>query len=305
MVKEAQDKYVYIPLLDVLANVLKCPRVYEEIVQGHTRSDNIVEDFCDSPKVKNHPLFSKQKHSLQIILYFDELELCNPLGSFRKKHKLGCYYYTLGNISPMYRSSLKSIFLLCLVENPILNLYGHDKILETAVIDIKQLEEGVMIETCEGIEKFYGTIATVCGDNPGTAAVAGFKESASAKRCCRQCLGTKEEFNTLFHESHFTLRTPRIHNHYCGLLTNPELRDLHDHYSVTYGVNRDSILNDLQYFHTADETIPPDLLHDMLEGYLPYKVKLMLQNFFSLLNSRNIHILLAFITKVLTMYVCV
>ena len=54
---------------------------------------------------------------------------------------LGCYYYTLGNISPMYRSSLKSIFLLCLVENPILNLYGHDKILETAVIDIKQLEE--------------------------------------------------------------------------------------------------------------------------------------------------------------------
>ena len=31
MVKEAQDKYVYIPLLDVLANVLKCPRVYEEV----------------------------------------------------------------------------------------------------------------------------------------------------------------------------------------------------------------------------------------------------------------------------------
>jgi len=77
------------------------------------------------------------------------------------------------------------------------------------------------------------------------------------------------------------LRTPRIHKHYCNLLANPELRDLHDHYSVTYGVNRDSILNDLQYFHTADETIPPDLLHDMLEGYLPYKVKLMLQKFLS------------------------
>ena len=74
---------------------------------------------------------------------------------------------------------------------------------------------------------------------------------------------------------------PRIHKHYCGLLTNPELRDLHDHYCMTYSVNRDSILNDLQYFHTADETIPPDLLHDMLEGYLPYKVKLMLQNFSS------------------------
>ena len=63
-----------------------------QIVRGHTRSDDILEDFCDSPKVKCHPLFSRQKCALQIILYFDELELCNPLGSFRKKHKLGVVY---------------------------------------------------------------------------------------------------------------------------------------------------------------------------------------------------------------------
>jgi len=31
-------------------------------------------------------------------------------------------------------------FLLCLVENPTLNFYGHDKILETAVNDIKQVK---------------------------------------------------------------------------------------------------------------------------------------------------------------------
>jgi len=60
------------------------------------------------------------------------------------------------------------------------------------------------------------------------------------------------------------------------MLKDPELRELHDYYSVTYGVNRDFVLNDLRYFHTADETIPPDLIRDMLEGYLPYKVKLML-----------------------------
>ena len=54
---------------------------------------------------------------------------------------LGCYYYTIANISPKYRSSLKAIFILCLVESPILIQYGHDKILETAVNDIKKLEE--------------------------------------------------------------------------------------------------------------------------------------------------------------------
>ena len=60
------------------------------------------------------------------------------------------------------------------------------------------------------------------------------------------------------------MRTPTIHKHHCNMLKDPELRELHDYYSVTYGVNRDFVLNDLRYFHTADETIPPDLLRDML-----------------------------------------
>ena len=58
-------------------------------MRGHARTDEIMEDFCDSPKAKQHPLFSKLRNALQIILYFDEVELCNPLGAFRKKHKLG------------------------------------------------------------------------------------------------------------------------------------------------------------------------------------------------------------------------
>jgi len=43
---------------------------------------------------------------------------------------------------------------------------------------------------------------------------------------------------------------------------------------MTYGVNRESILNSLTYFDAADECVLPDLMHDMLEGYLPYKTKL-------------------------------
>lgn len=67
------------------------------------------------------------------------------------------------------------------------------------------------------------------------------------------------------------------HSHHCNLLLDP---DLSIHYSTPYGVKRNPILNSLQYFHVSDETLPPDLLHDMLEGYLPYKTKLMLHHFF-------------------------
>jgi len=54
---------------------------------------------------------------------------------------------------------------------------------------------------------------------------------------------------------------------------------------MTYGVNRESILNSLEYFDVADECVIPDLMHDMFEGYLPYKTKLMLKHFIRLVKS--------------------
>lgn len=72
--------------------MLVCVYLYMhvQITVDHRRSDNLLEDFCDAKKCNTHPFFSStQKLTLQLILYFDELEVCNPLGSSRKKHKLG------------------------------------------------------------------------------------------------------------------------------------------------------------------------------------------------------------------------
>ena len=57
---------------------------------------------------------------------------------------VGCYYFTLGNINPIYRLSLNPIQLLSLVEAPVLEQYGHDKILQLAITDIKKLEQVCM-----------------------------------------------------------------------------------------------------------------------------------------------------------------
>ena len=45
--------------------------------------------MCDGSLYKNHPLFAAHPDALQIILYYDDLEVCNPLGSNTKKHKIG------------------------------------------------------------------------------------------------------------------------------------------------------------------------------------------------------------------------
>jgi hypothetical protein len=58
-------------------------------MRGHQRSDGLLADYCDVSVYKLHPLFSQNNQGLQIIAYYDDVEVCNPLGSKAKKHKLG------------------------------------------------------------------------------------------------------------------------------------------------------------------------------------------------------------------------
>ena len=67
-------------------------------------------DIKDGTLYKDHPLFSVNDHALQLIIYYDDVEPANPLGSYRGHHKLGkniltnatASYYSL----QLYRSLL-------------------------------------------------------------------------------------------------------------------------------------------------------------------------------------------------------
>lgn len=64
-----------------------------QVMDTHRQtSTNVLSDYCDGKCCREHPLFSTDPVALQLILYYDELELCNPLGSRRKKHKIGLLY---------------------------------------------------------------------------------------------------------------------------------------------------------------------------------------------------------------------
>lgn len=56
--------------------------------------------------------------------------------------------------------------------------------------------------------------------------------------------------------------------------------DCTDHVATTYGLTRDSILNKSRYFHVT-EGLPPDCMHDILEGTLQYEVKELLKSLIS------------------------
>ena len=58
-------------------------------MNSHSQPNNILGDYCDATQFKDSKLFQDHPCALQIQLFYDELEVCNPLGSKAKKHKLG------------------------------------------------------------------------------------------------------------------------------------------------------------------------------------------------------------------------
>lgn len=65
------------------------PEIRDEIEYGHEAPAGVLCDFCDGEFVRNHPLVKANPKALLLALYYDDLEMANPLGSRRGKHKLG------------------------------------------------------------------------------------------------------------------------------------------------------------------------------------------------------------------------
>lgn len=72
----------------------------------------------------------------------------------------------------------------------------------------------------------------------------------------------------------FTLRTPETYDYHCSLLDGPLCRED----SITYGVQYSSTLNNIDNFHVVTQ-LPQDIMHVLLEGVVPYELKLMLTCF--------------------------
>ena len=66
------------------------------MVRSRKRSDGFMADFCDGELYASHQLYMVDKNALQLILYFDEVEPFNNLGSASGKYKLGTHVYRIG-----------------------------------------------------------------------------------------------------------------------------------------------------------------------------------------------------------------
>lgn len=240
------------------------------------RSDDRLEDYCDGLLFRNHDIFQNQPCALQILAYYDELELCNALGSYVKKHKVGVVFFVLGNIHPKYRSRLQVINLVSIATSPMIQKHGIDEILRPFVDELNVLSSSGIDVLVNGVNhNFKGALLAFLGDTLALHEVGGFKMSVSrALRICRTCMATSAKASICFNSQRFEMRTDASHRQQCSQLRGP----LQDHYSTAYGVTRPSILLDVTAYNMFNGGLPHDIMHDLFEGVVQYELKLLLQH---------------------------
>lgn len=87
-------------------------------------------------------MFSSDEKALQLLLYYDDVNVCNPLTN--KPHKLCLFYYQLANIVPIYRSKLRSIKLFAVCSYKTFKRYKEkamQEILEPLVLTYSSLRQ--------------------------------------------------------------------------------------------------------------------------------------------------------------------
>lgn len=145
--------FYYVPLIQSLKQLLTNSRTFTMLTTVPQRSrEGFLYDFTDGALFTSHPLYSQRSNALQILLYTDEIEICNPLGPHASANNLLMFYYSLGNIDPKCRSKLAAVRLLAKAND--ISQWGVEVILKRILKDLTLLYNGVRIETPNGEIEF-------------------------------------------------------------------------------------------------------------------------------------------------------
>ncbi|KAG9264843.1 hypothetical protein AMEX_G21178 [Astyanax mexicanus] len=286
----AKRSFQYVPLLKVLHQIVNQKDVLNKIVDKK-RQQQVVHDHLDyrfsedGQYFKNNDFLSGEELRIAVCLYVDDFELCNPLGTSRKTHKLCAVYWVLGNLIPGSNSTLDSIYLALLCKSEDVKTYGYHKIFEPLLQDLVTLEQqGVFVSQLGTFLK--GTLQCVVSDNLAAHGIAGFVESFSGQYFCRFCTAQRAE--TQVKEVKFGAFTSR----------NKELHQVHVNTAQTkgssfLGVKKACIFTERLAHFCVTSGYPPDVVHDIFEGIVPVELahcfsQLISKKLFTLsdLNSR-------------------
>jgi len=255
----------HIPLRKTFMSFFGLPEMFEKAKVYMNKEQNVpvMKDFVDGDLWKSRG-FQQAENRLIVpfVLYFDDFETANPLGSRAGVYKLGAIYACLKCFPPRFNSQLKNLFLTLLFFSEDRSLYGSESVLRTLVEEIKYLQQhGIQINIAGQNCEIKFILVQILGDNLGLNSILGYTESFSANHFCRACRVSKHTTaEMLFEDKHFLRNTV---NYAADLVTN----------NVSHtGVKTNAIWNEIPGFHVTMNSVF-DIMHDLLEGVCAYDMR--------------------------------
>lgn len=265
--------YHYIPILKTIKVLLQHSDIRHFCLNSYNNYDsNVLFDIKDGSVIKNNNFFHNNKNALQIILYQDAFEVCNPLGASKKKFKLVGIYMVLGNLPAYLRSKVDNIQLVMLCHEKHITFFGWENIIEPLIRDLQSLEKkGIHISVDNNIINCTGTVVAMLGDNLGSHQIGGFTENFnSSEYFCRFCDITQNEFKSKYECTNINRNADNY---------NLNVTEAKSNMKAVKGIKYESPLNKLNYFHVCNPGLPPCIAHDLFEGIVPYDLMYCIKYF--------------------------
>lgn len=140
----------FIPLRNVLKCFFSLDGVLTEVLQFVSKcsSDVVLTNFCQGTVWKHNIRKSHDKVVLPLVMFFDDFETGNVLGSYAGIYKLGAVYVSVGTVPPYRSATLSNIFLTLLFHSADRNVFGNKIIFRPLIEEFNYLREtGVHIDT--------------------------------------------------------------------------------------------------------------------------------------------------------------
>jgi hypothetical protein len=270
---QVKETFQYVSMIGTLTAVLRNKKMREYILKAKPSTDGVLRSYLDGSHYREHPFILKYDQVVCILLFFDELEIANSLGSKTIIHKLAAFFFQILNFPPEVSSQLTSIFLLALAYADDLKKEGAmEKVLTPLTQELKKLtsDEGVVIDVDGEPFVLRALLAGLAADTLAAHDLLGLLGSG-ANHFCRRCLISRKEV--------------RMDANAVGQLRNKELHKVHlqqvaerPRFAKQCGVKRSCPLDSAPYFDCTTSCIF-DAFHDILEGVVPLVIKLTLRHF--------------------------
>ena len=252
----------YVPIKESFKNLLEDTSLNVVLENERDRihqKKGILADILDGAAVRENAFFKSNPGAYAGLFYSDGVELANPLGASRGKHKIVQMFYTLCQVPREQRSKIDRMQLVMVFKEKNIKKHGISQILKPLVRDLQELERGISLSYPMRREVQLGVLA-FSADNLEAHQMGGFSCNFSSKDVCRWCHIQHHELVTQIHDSAGTTKH-RYWNiaEYDRICDTLEEDEVPEHEEPPEDSPEESVVSETNLFNEIEEEDNEDL----------------------------------------------